>query len=59
MGICKFNYRSQACGLWLDVIVTIPTSQFSYYDMNTGTTYSIHDGKRMMEYIDSRRAGQS
>jgi len=34
MGICKFNYRSQACGLWLDVIVTIPTSQFSYYDMN-------------------------
>ena len=31
----------------------------SYYDMNTGTTYSIHDGKRMMEYIDSRRAGQS
>ena len=34
MGICKFNYRSQACGLWLDIIVTIPTSHFSYYDMN-------------------------
>ena len=34
MGICKFNYRSQACGLWLDIIVTIPTSHFSYYDMS-------------------------
>ncbi len=33
MGICKFNYRSQACGLWLDIIITIPTSNFSYYDM--------------------------
>lgn len=34
MGICKFNYRSQACGLWLDIIVTIPTSHYSYYDMS-------------------------
>ena len=40
MGICKFNYRSQACGLWLDVIVTIPTSQFSYYDMREGARHN-------------------
>ena len=40
MGICKFNYRSQACGLWLDIIVTIPTSQFSYYDMSKETRHN-------------------
>lgn len=28
----------------------------SYYDMNTGMTYAIHDGKQMMAYIDSLAA---
>ncbi len=40
MGLLRFNYRSQACGFWLDIVVAVPTSNLSYYDMAEGTRHN-------------------
>jgi putative tributyrin esterase len=36
MSICRFNFRSQALGRDVDITVTYPTTNFSYYDMKAG-----------------------
>lgn len=36
MGIMRFNYRSQALGRFVDITVTYPMGNFSYYDMSKG-----------------------
>jgi len=36
MSICRFNYRSQALGRDVDITVTYPTTNFSYYNMKEG-----------------------
>ena len=37
MGIMRFNYRSQALGHYVDITVTIPTDNLSYFDPATET----------------------
>ena len=42
MGTMRFNYRSQSLCRFVDITVTYPTGNFSYYDMTKGFRH--HDG---------------
>lgn len=35
MGTMRFNYRSQALGRHVDITITLPTDEFSYFDAET------------------------